>query len=140
MFSSNQKLEVSGYLNPSVIKDALEYALKLYGKEYIKDKSNSPVGYQITEDNKFCLGVLMDDEDETDWKEFPIDFDSEVGAMFIYKFLDKQEYNLDGACDGAYEKGFLMKAISPNFSSSNTIKSSYCGIVSFEAFTNFYAK
>ena len=131
MFSSNQVLQISGHLFPSVIKDALDYALKAYGG------FQSPVGWQITKDNKFCIGLIRDGND---WQEFPIDFDTEMAAPMIYKFLDRQQYNLDGPCDGAYEKGFLMKSIGPSFNSDNPIKSSCDGIVSFETFVNFYAK
>lgn len=130
MFSSNQVLQISGDLNPSDIKNALDYAMELYG--FVQ----SPIGWQFSEDNKFCIGKFVNDN--TDWNKFPldIDFDTELAAVLIYKYLNQQEYILDGPYDGAYEKGFLMKTIK----SDTKIKSSFYGIVSFEVFVNFYAK
>lgn len=132
MFSSNQVLQISGDLNPSDIKNALDFAMELYGYD------NSQIGWQFSDDNKFCIGVIVNDN--TDWNKFPLDmdFDTELAAVLIYKCLERQEYTLDGSFDGSYEKGFLMKTIKSD--TKIKIKSSFYGIVSFEAFVNFYAK
>lgn len=56
MFTSNQKLEISGNYNQ--LKSALEFAIKLDGTDLNK------LCYQITEDGKFCIGWF------SEWKGY----------------------------------------------------------------------
>jgi hypothetical protein len=133
MFSSNQKLEISGTYEQ--LKSALEFALKLDGTD-LED-----LCYQITEDGKFCLGWWTTNGSERGWEKFQFDFDTDIVSKIIIQFLSKQKQKGYAGFDGSTEKGFVMSAIPETFSDfENGIKNPFYGIVSFKAFTCFYSK
>ena len=133
MFSSNQKLEISGTYNQ--LKSALEFALKLDGIDFDK------LCYQITEDGKFCIGWLSGSGLASGWKRFQFDFDTEIVSKIIIQFLSKQKQKSYTGFDGSTEKGFVMRVIPETFSDfENGIQNPFYGIVSFKAFTCFYSK
>lgn len=139
MFSSNQKLEVSGSIDSDEIKGALKFALSLF------DKKTNDICYQIVDDEDLlCIGWWS----EPGWTRFPLaEYNTDPTASsnidlvvgFIKNWLEQQNYTF-GYLDGSYDKGFLMKVINGNYSYNNPINNSKCGIVSFEAYTNFFAK
>lgn len=133
MFSSNQKLEISGEYNQ--LKSALEFAIKLDGTDL------SQLCYQITEDGKFCIGSSWTNEIPSGWEKFQFDFDFDIVSKIIIQFLSKQKQKNMSPFDGSIEKGFVMRAIPETFSDfENGIKNPFNGIVSFKAFTCFYSK
>lgn len=135
MFSSNQKLEISGTYDQ--LKSALGFALELDGTDL------DALGYQITEDGQFCIGWLSrwSNEIPSDWEKFQFDFDIDIVSKIIIQFLSKQKQKNMPGFDGTTEKGFIMRAIPETFSNfENGIKNPFYGIVSFKAFTCFYSK
>ena len=133
MFTSNQKLEISG--NYSQLKSALEFAIKLDGTDF------DDLCYQTTEDGKFCIGWLSGNGLASGWKRFQFDFDTEIVSKIIIQFLSKQKQKDMIGFDGSTEKGFVMKVIPETFSDfENEIQNPFYGIVSFETFTCFYSK
>lgn len=133
MFSSNQKLEISGEYDQ--LKSALEFALKLDGTDFDK------LCYQTTEDGKFCIGWLSGSGLASGWKRFQFDFDTDIVSKIIIQFLSKQKQKGYAGFDGSTEKGFVMRAIPETFSDlSDGIQNPFYGIVSFKAFTCFYSK
>lgn len=133
MFSSNQKLEVSGEYDQ--LKSALEFALKLEGTDF------DDLCYQTTEDGKFCIGWMSGNGLALGWKRFQFDFDLEIVSRIIVQFLSKQKRDKFSGFDGSTVGGFIMKAIPETFSDTlDGIKNPFYGIVSFKAFTCFYSK
>lgn len=131
MFSSNQKLEVSGSMDQ--LEPALRFALILsdsYGKE---------LAFQITKNGKYCIGWDINQEG---WEKFQFDFDVEIIAKIVSQFLKKRTNSSQREkFDWSTSMGFLMKNIPDLFSEEyEGIKNPFCGIVSFECFTNYYAK
>lgn len=133
MFSSNQKLKISGDYNQ--LKSALEFALKYDGTDLNK------LCYQTTEDGKFCIGWLSGSGLASGWKRFQFDFDTDIVSKIIIQFLSKQKQKGYTGFDGSTEKGFVMRVIPETFSNlENGIQNPFYGIVSFKAFTCFYSK
>ena len=135
MFSSNQKLEISGEY--SQLKDTLDFILRF------EDGNMSHMCYQITDDGKYCIGWAPEGRPEKGWTNFQFDFDVDIVSRIIIQTLDKFKAEESGYewCDGSTARGFLMKAI-PDYCSDEWegIKQPFYGIVYFEPFTNFYAK
>lgn len=131
MYSSEQILKVSGDM--SQLETAIHFALNMNG-------CTKQISYQITNDGKYCLGWLCDEE--KGWKSFPFDFDVHIVSEIIKQHLKKQEIdNPYENYDGSSSKGFLMKVIPQVFSDiANGIKNPFYGIVSIEPFYNYYAK
>ena len=129
MFSSNQKLEISG--DYPQLKHALEFAIKYYEPQ--------KVTFQKTKNGKFCLGWYTNEH----WTDFQFNFDIDIVSKIIIQFLEEQKHKqrkYDNS-DGSTSEGFLMKVIQSTFADEeNGIKEPFYGIVSFEKFTNFYAK
>lgn len=133
MFSSNQKLEISGEYNQ--LKSTLEFALKLDGTDF------DDLCYQTTEDGKFCIGWMSGNGLASGWKRFQFDFDLEIVSRIIIQFLSKQKQKDMQGFDGSTIKGFVMRAIPETFSNlENGIQNPFYGIVSFKTFTCFYSK
>ena len=133
MFSSNQKLEISGDYNQ--LKSALEFALKYDGTDLNK------LCYQTTDDGKYCLGWFCDGEPFDGWKKFQFDFDVEIVSKIIIQFLSKQKQEEIPVFDGGTNNGFIMEVIPKKFSDyENGIRNPFYGIVSFKSFTCFYSK
>ena len=137
MFSSNQKLEVSGDF--SQLQSALRFAIDHY------EGNHNHICYQTTDDGKFCIGWGDSDKKQAyeGWENFQFDYDAEIVSKIIIQFLNKQK-SKDSAYkffDGCTDKGFIMKVIPETFSDEqDDIKNPFYGIVSFETFTNFYSK
>lgn len=133
MFSSNQKLLVSGTLDISDIKEALLFGIT-------KAFRSNDYCFQISKDDKkFCIGVKYNNELPKGWNDFSFDFDADIVARIIKQFLEKQDAEYTGYGDGSCEKGYLMKGIT-EFDNNNNITNTFYGIVSFEAYVNFYSK
>ena len=133
MFSSNQKLEISGEYDQ--LKSALEFAIKLDGTDL------DQLCYQITEDGKFCIGWFSGNVLALGWRRFQFDFDTDIVSKIIIQFLSKQKQKDIPAFDGDKVKGFVMRVIPETFSDfENGIKNPFNGIISFETFTCFYSK
>ena len=135
MFSSNQKLEISGEYDQ--LKSALEFAIKLDGTTL------DQLCYQITEDGKFCIGWMSvwSNKIPSGWEKFQFDFDFDIVSKIIIQFLSKQKQKAIPAFDGDKVKGFIMRVIPETFSDfENGIKNPFKGIISFETFTCFYSK
>ena len=132
MFSSNQKLEISGDYNQ--LKSALEFAIKYDGT----DPNN--LCYQTTDDGKYCLGWFCD-KPSSGWEKFQFDFDIDIVSKIIIQFLSKQKQEEIPIFDGGTDEGFIMEAISETFSDfRNGIRNPFYGIVCFKPFTCFYSK
>jgi hypothetical protein len=133
MFSSNQKLEISGEYDQ--LKSALEFAIKLDGTDF------DELCYQTTEDGKFCIGWFSGNVLALGWKRFQFDFDIEIVSRIIIQFLSKQKQKDMSGFDGDTENGFVMRAIPETFSNlDNGIQNPFYGIVSFKPFICFYSK
>ena len=131
MFSSNQKLVISGEM--SQLKQAMEFAIKF---AEVKEEN---LAFQITDDGKFCLGWFQNEY----WKPFQFDYDATIVSKIIENFLKKQKHpeSVYDYGDGCTAEGFLMKVIDSSFSEKhNGIKEPFYGIVSFEKYTNYYSK
>ena len=93
MFSSNQKLKVSGPTDIEYIKAALDFVMKYSGQ--IEHTTISEVDrgcltvYQITETGSFCIGWGFKKVPD-DWREFPFEFDSDIVARIIKQHLEKR--------------------------------------------------
>ena len=143
MFSSNQKLEISGSMNQ--LEFALHFALCY--SDHAKNMTRPEIErgcklvYQITDNGKYCIGWGFG-EVPNGWKEYPFDFDEAIVARIIGQHLYKQEYPASGYewADGGMDKGFLMKGIHDAYGDEYKIENPFYGIVVFEPFTNFYAK
>lgn len=131
MFSSNQKLEISGAM--SQLQSALRFALIL------SDSCGKELAFQITKNGKYCIGWGINQEG---WERFQFDFDVEIVAKIISQFLKKKADSFQHVVfDGSTTTGFLMKNIPELFSEEyEDIKNPFYGIVSFEPFINYYAK
>ena len=135
MFSSNQVLEVSGEFDQ--LRGALDFAIDYY------ETQEKNLVFQITGDGKYCIGWKPDNGATKGWQDFQFDFDSGIVAKIIIQFLKKQKNKRSPYeyFDGSTGRGFLMKIIPGTFSEEeNGIKDPFYGIVSFECFTNYYAK
>lgn len=127
MFSSNQKLEISG--DYSQLKSALEFALKYNGTDPNK------LCYQTTDDGKYYLGWLCD-KPSSSWEKFQFDFDIDIVSKIIIQFLSKQKQEEIPDFDGGTDNGFIMEVIPETFSAyENGIRNPFYGIVSFKTFT-----
>lgn len=142
MFSSNQKLELSGDLAlRNQLEDALLFALKFSDHDKNMDPAEIARGcklvYQISKDKKYCIGWGFEKVPEG-WTEYPFDFAIDIVAKIIRQHLEKCTYkDMNSYIGGSTEKGFLMKQINVN---TQGIKNPFYGIVSFEPYTCFYAK
>lgn len=135
MFSSNQKLEISGEYNQ--LKSALKFAIKLDGTDL------NQLCYQITEDGKFYIGWMSvwSNKIPSGWEKFQFDFDFDIVSKIIVQFLSKQKQKDMLGFDGDKVKGFVMRVIPETFLDfENGIKNPFNGIISFETFTCFYSK
>ena len=144
MFSSDQKLQVSGSMDQ--LEFALHFALCYSGNAKNMTPRERERGckllYQVTDNGKYCIGWGFC-EIPDGWKEYSFDFDEGIVARIIVQHLYKQQYPdsaLDWA-DGSTDKGFLMKGFAELYGEEyEGIKNKFYGIVLFEPFTNFYAK
>lgn len=137
MFSSNQKLEISGDF--SQLQSALNFAIDYY------EGNHNHICYQMTDDGKFCIGWgdSYKKQSYKGWENFQFDYDAEIVSKIIIQFLNKQKRkdSLYEYFDGCTNNGFLMKVIPETCADEeNGIKNPFYGIVSFETFTNFYSK
>ena len=144
MFSSNQKLCITGDF--SQLKCALDFALNYSGDAKNMTQSERERGckllYQISKGGKYCIGWGFQEVPEG-WKEYPFDFDVAIVSKIIIQHLSKLDYPKSEYewADGSTCNGFLMTNIFNSFSDEEDgIKSPFYGIVSFEPYTNFYAK
>ena len=141
MFSSNQKLEVSGSFDQ--IAYALNFAMHYSGRSDHISKEEAKRGckrvYQITKDGKYCIGWSFG-EVPNHWTEFPFLFDVKIVSKIIEQHLEYSQKEPYGPYDGLYEKGFLMKAIRHMGDEWEGIKEPFYGIVSFEPYYTFYSK
>lgn len=142
MFSSNQKLEISGCIkHPAELSTALECALKLSNHLDTFTRTNKPSKcvYQITEDGRYCIGWAYE-KIERGWNEYPFDFNLNIISQIIEQHLSKQPIEY-GTWDGTYDKGFIMSAIPESMGDEdNGIKNPFFGIVEFRPYTCFYSK
>ena len=86
MFSSNQILEFSGSLSQkNELKHALDFAIKTSGwhEAMTRAEKPCPCTYQITDDGRYCIGWGEKDG----WNRFPFDFDVDIIAQIIVKYL-----------------------------------------------------
>lgn len=136
MFSSNQKLEISGVFDQ--LKSALAFVL-----DYA-EHSNSYLCFQITDDGKFCIGWgdRTSKKPFKGWQDFQFGFDIEIVSKIIIKFLENQKCEDQYEYfDGSSEVGFIMKNIHETFADQwHGIQNPFYGIVSFEPYVNFYSK
>lgn len=144
MFSSNQKLKVSGPTDIEYIKAALDFVMKYSGQ--IEHTTISEVDrgcltvYQITETGSFCIGWGFKKVPD-DWREFPFEFDSDIVARIIKQHLEKRSYAFGDYGDASVREGFLMHAISDRkIIEKHKIKNAGYGIVEFEPYEAVYAK
>lgn len=140
MFSSNQKLEISGCIeHKNELKNALDFAIKASGwhEPFTRSEKPAQCTFQVTKDGRYCIGW---GGQEKGWNEFPFDFDVDIMSQIIVKHLTKQE--IAGSFgDGSRHKGFLMKNIKNCFSSEwDGIREPAYGIVVFEPYTCYYSK
>lgn len=144
MFSSNQVLKISGRLGNGDLAKALELALH-YSDDFecfTRKENPAKCVFQITKDDRYCIGWNIDEKDEN-WTEYPFDFDINIISQIIEQYLNKCRTNKNELLDwdGAYEKGFLMKAIPETMSDEyENIKAPFHGIVTFSPYTCLYSK
>lgn len=125
MFSSNQKLEISGSIILQEISDALKLAFNR------ANYTMANICYQKI-GNKIFVGWNY----EEGWESFPIkSIPSYLIANEIAEFIKKNEPSFVPDCDVENrEKGFLMKVAQYN----QEIKNSHYTLVSFEPYYNIY--
>ncbi len=145
MFTSNQMMSISGRMED--IAETLDFAMQRsdWGKLF-KKKDNPPVPvFQITEDNRYCIGWAPADERglPSGWQTYPFDYDASILAPIIEQAIKKmplpaQEFS---GWDGTNKLGFLMTAEAGDTyeERSAVINPDYC-IVCFRPYWNFYAK
>ena len=138
LFSTNQKLELSGKLDSNIIKTALDFALQ--------HSNTDPelMTFQITKSGDFCIGWA----ETSKWFDFQFEPDSDVVSYIIKKHLEKQKYDYTAVedMDGSYYKGFLMQSMSSYRETHKdhgniyeVIDPSYCVVV-FSPYVVFYHK
>lgn len=144
MFSSNQKLKVSGPTDIEYIKAALDFVMKYSGQ--IEHTTISEVDrgcltvFQITETGSFCIGWGFKKVPD-DWREFPFKFDSDIVARIIKQHLEERSYAFGDYGDASVREGFLMHAINDRkIIEKHKIKNAGYGIVEFEPYEAVYAK
>lgn len=144
MFSSNQILEVSGSLSHTLeLENALDFALKYSSMSKNMNQKEIDRGckllYQITEDGKYCIGWGFGEVPDG-WCEYPFRFEIGIVSKIIRQHLESFPIS-KCFCDGAYEKGFVMKCIANSMSyKENGIYNPFYGIVYFKPYTCFYSK
>lgn len=139
MFTSNQLLSISGELSEMRVYNALVFALNLSGNLESFLEGNLRCVYQITDDNKYCIGWAYSTL-QKGWKEFDFKFNLKDITKSIINHLSDQEIDED-VWDGLYKKGFCMEAVPESMSDEfDKIKNPFYGLVSFKAFTCFYSK
>ncbi len=143
MFSSNQKLEISGELNfGESLYQALKFGLERHGGYAGYSIGQRRLIFQIVKD-KYYVGYIYHNMPVPEgWQEYQFDFSDFIVAQIIEQFLQKQEYQHEDAGDGSYNKGFLMKAVPEYicFGHDGEIKNPIHAILVFEPYTVFYSK
>lgn len=144
MFSSNQVFQISGSLDQ--LQTALQFALDYSGNSKNMTKSERERGckllFQITNDGRYCIGWGFRDV-PNGWNEYQFDFEVPIVSQIIAQHIRKQpEKESEYDCfDGSTSDGFLMKAIKDcSYEEYEAIINHFYCIVTFEPFTNFYAK
>ena len=133
MFSSNQKLVVSGPLEIEYIESAINFALHYSGQDEHLSKEEQKRGclmvYQITERGSYCIGWGFE-EVPNGWERFSFDFDVEIVARIVKQQLEKCEIeNKFKDFDGSTSKGFLMRDIANYWESEERgIKNPFYGL------------
>lgn len=139
MFASNQVLSISGQLTEKSLYNALAFAINVSGNMQSFIEKNTQCVYQITDDEKYCIGWAYG-AIPSGWEKFEFEFSLKDITNSIMDYLIPQKLEED-IWDGLYRKGFLMEAIPESISDiSDGVKSPFYGIVSFKAFTCFYSK
>lgn len=144
MFSSNQLLEISGCLDhKNELLSALEFALKFSDDlSSFKNETKADIRcvYQITQDGRYCIGKAYG-KPKDGWNEYQFDFDISIISQIIVQFLKKQNAPCSDYGDGAYAKGFIMRAIPESMADEKDgIKNPFYGIVEFRPYPCFYSK
>ena len=140
MFSSNQILCISGDIHhENDLKNALQFALEKYGDYSLMKQGKVQCVYQITEDNKYCLGWASE-QPKSGWNTYPFDFDIDIIAKIIQQYIEKQEIERD-IWDGHYSKGFLLESIRESLNKRyDRIENPFYGIITIKPYTCFYSK
>ena len=146
MFTSNQVIAVSGTLSKSdkEMEKALEFALKLHGEVEVTEqgelKTNCTFIYQITENEKFCLGLGYSNVPDG-WHVYAGELKLDSICDKIREFIEPLPGRGGPFRRGMTVQGFIMKNIEECLKSEKDgIKSPFYGIVYFEPFTCFYSK
>ena len=134
MFATNQILKISGQNTESDIKNALMFALN-------KTEKHEPIGWCISEDNKFYVGytnILS-----TDTK--PVSYDDTIINTLInviMYWLNRHTLPVPEkqTTDKTYTNGFLMQTTDTKFTTNNMNKTTFHAILTFEPFINIYRK
>ena len=101
MFSSNQVLHISGTLELSDIRAALEFGIVKAAK------SNSYCFQYLPKTYTYCIGVKYTDTPPTGWTDFQFDFDLDIVARIIKQHLEKAADKFPNI-DCERELGYLM--------------------------------
>ena len=134
MFATNQILKISGQNTESNIKNTLMFALN-------KTEKHEPIGWCISEDNKFYVGytgILS-----TDTK--PVSYDDTIINTLvnvIMYWLNRHTLPVPEkqTTDKTYTNGFLMQTADTKFTTNNMNKTTFHAILTFEPFINIYRK
>ena len=147
MFSSNQRLEISGDTKQE-LKQALAFAIDYSGR---KTNYNDFVYQKV--DNLFCIGTARTDNKEIGkWKRFDFDCNVDILTEIIWQFIQNQDfYNAEdaeyirfGGADGSVDKGFIIRALDTEDACDRdldeTVDKMFYGIFYVQPFNSFYAK
>ena len=145
MFSSNQKLEVSGPLEIEYIQSVLDFVLRYSGQGSHISKEEKERGclmtFQTTETGSYCIGWGFKKLPDG-WEEYQFDFDVPIVSRIIKQHIEKCDcYNPFSGYDGTSKKGFIMRNIEGGYAADERgIKNPFYGIVEFAPYTVYYAK
>lgn len=130
MFSSNQVLHISGTLELSDIKAALEFGLVKAAR------SNSYCFQYLPKVYTYCIGVKYTDTSPEGWTDFQFDFDLDIVARIIKQQLEKAADKFPNI-DCEHELGYLMTTADDVICKIEN--PSFC-ILAFSPFVNEYSK
>lgn len=132
MFSSNQKLSISGKLKD--LQAALEFTLNKYS-----DRSPIANSFQITENGWYVLGWAKEKKDYTD---YPFKATAEILTTIITAWLKENACeNDDPYWDGSEDDGFLLEVVEETFADEEDgVKEPFYAIVKIKPYLCLYSK
>lgn len=134
MFATNQILKISGQNTESDIKNALMFALN-------KTEKHEPIGWCISEDNKFYVGYTDIPSTDTEPTSYDNTIINTLVNVIMY-WLNQHALLIpeNQTADKTYTNGFFMQTADTKFTTNNMNKTTFHAILTFEPFINIYRK